>query len=181
MYLQYRTGKGVVIGGTSNSFINLRGDFYIGGKQVLTADRALKNIASADIEGYIKAGGHGDFGSLRIAGTEVLDASRNLKNVSSADLGSLRIGGTEVITSDRVLKSLDRLDLMGAYLARPMLQPLGNLVFAETFDRYTDPSELDINWDVVTRSSNITFEPGFGGLGQSLRSQDTVGKGPSAH
>ena len=85
----------------------------------------------------------------------------------TAVAGDLRILGA--------LKAEGKLDLMGAHLARPMLQPLGNLVFAETFDRYTDPSELDANWDVVARTSTITFEPGFGGLGQSIRSQDTEG------
>jgi len=54
VYLQYRTGKGVVIGGASNSFIDLRGGFYIKGTQVLTANRELKNV-SADA-GIITSG-----------------------------------------------------------------------------------------------------------------------------
>ena len=108
------------------------------------------------------------------AGTAIVGNLRVLGS-GGLDCAALKIRGTEVITGDRVLKNLDRLDLMGAYLARPMLQPLGNLVFAETFDRYTDPAELDENWDVVYRTSVITFEEGFSGLGKSIRSADLEG------
>jgi len=69
-----------------------------------------------------------------------------------------------------------RIDALGNFICRYIPQGLGNITFAESFDRYTDPAELADRWDNVTRTSNITFEAGFGGLGKSIRSVDTEGK-----